>query len=403
VTGLSDLLAPDVLADPYPLYRRLREQSPVYFDPYLHAWVVTRYDDVVEVFNEFSATRTPPPDRLRMLGMAELAPAAEVMVRQMLFVDPPDHTRLRTVIAGAFSTRRVSAMRDLITRIAEDLLDRAAPNGRMDVLTEYGAVLPALVTAHVLGLPSDDHLMLKAWSETFAEILGNFQHNPDRAHRLLAELSDMQDYFRAAVRSARNRQGNGLVDALVRGNPTHGGLTEDEMVANLILTMVGGQETTTNLIGNGTLTLIRHPEQARRLRTDPTLFESAVEELLRYESPSQHTARIVPRDTELGGQQLRAGQAVIAVIGAANRDPDHFPDPDTLDLGRPNNRHLAFGWSAHFCFGAGLARIEGDVALRSLLQRFPRLRPEPGPVSWRANLGLRGLEHLWVRLDDREG
>ena len=401
--SLRQLLSPEVLADPYPLYRRLREESPVLFDPYLHVWVVTRYTDVVDVFNRFSAVRTPPPDRLRLLGMADLAPVAEVMVQQMLFLDPPEHTALRGLFTAAFTPRRVAALRDRIAGIADRLLDQVADQDEMDVLADYAAILPAVVTAEILGVPTSDHLMLKAWSETFAEILGNFQHNPDRVHLLLDSLADMLAYFRDAVRAARSRTGgDGLVDALVHGTP-NSWLSDEQAVANLVLTMVGGQETTTNLIGNGVLTLMRHPGQFQQLRADPTLYPAAVEELLRFESPSQHTARVAPQDLTIGDEVIRQGQAVIAVMGAANRDPAQFDRPDQLDLTRTNNRHLAFGWSAHFCFGAGLARLEGELALRALVQRFPGLELSQEPVRWRANLGLRGLEQLMVAPAGRTG
>jgi cytochrome P450 len=389
--SLHRLLSPEVLADPYPLYRRLRAERPVYFDPYLHTWVVTGYDDVAAVLTRMSAVRTPPPDRLRALGMGEMAPLAEVMVRQMLFVDPPEHTRLRARFAAAFTPRRVDRLGAHIVDIADRLLAEAAGRPSFDVIGDFAAVLSAIVTAELMGLPTADHPVLKTWSETFAEVLGNFQHNPDRAEALVRALAEMTDYFRAAVRDRTRTTGDGLVDALVTGDQD---LTEEETVANLVLTMVGGQETTTNLIGNGVLTLMRHPAERRRLRADPALLPAAVEELLRFESPSQHTARIATEDTEMGGELIRRGQAVIAVMGSANRDETQFPDPDRLDLGRAGNRHLAFGWAAHFCFGAVLARMEGLIGLRAILSRYPELPEPPADVDWRANLGLRGLNRL---------
>jgi pimeloyl-[acyl-carrier protein] synthase len=206
----------------------------------------------------------------------------------------------------------------------------------------------------------------------------------------------MIDYFRAAIREQRARPRDGLVGALLRAEVDGDRFTEDEVIANCIVTMVGGQETTTNLIGNGVLTLLRHPDQLERLRREPGLITSAVEELLRYESPSQHTARLAPEDTVLGDKLIRKRQAVIAVMAAGNRDPERFPDPDRLDLARPDNRHLAFGWAAHFCFGAPLARLEGQIVLSTLLRRLTDLRLEPQPLVWRTNLGLRGLTALPV-------
>ncbi|MGH9484783.1 MAG: cytochrome P450, partial [Terriglobales bacterium] len=188
----------------------------------------------------------------------------------------------------------------------------------------------------------------------------------------------------------------GLVQALAAAEVDGDRLSEEEVIANCIVTMVGGQETTTNLIGNGLLTLLRHPDEMARLQREPGLMPAAIEELLRYESPSQHTARLAPEDGVLGRQSVRKGQAVIAVMGAANRDPERFPDPDRLDLGRSDNRHVAFGWAAHFCFGAPLARLEGQIALRTILQRLPQVRLEPGRLRWRNNLGLRGLTALPV-------
>ncbi|MDQ6774344.1 MAG: cytochrome P450 [Candidatus Dormibacteraeota bacterium] len=394
--SLYHLLDPEVLADPYPLYHRLRTEDPVHWDPYLHAWVVTRYADVIRVFQRFSADRTPTPEKLAALGMEQLSPIARVMVRQMLFLDPPQHGRVRGLAAVAFTPRRVELLRMRIQEITDELIDRVAGQGEMEVMEDLANPLPAIVTAGLLGVPTEDHERLKVWSQDFAEVLGNFQHNPDRAGRVLRSLEEMTAYFRDAVRSQATEPTDGLVNALTTAEVDGDRLTEDEVVANVIVTMVGGQETTTNLIGNGLLTLLRHPADMERLRDDPALIPAAVEELLRYESPSQHTARLAPADVELGGRLIRERQAVIAVMGAANRDPERFADPDRLDLARQDNRHVAFGWAGHFCFGAPLARIEGQIAFATLLRRLPRLRLEPGPISWRQNLGLRGLTALPV-------
>jgi len=393
--SLYHLLDPEVLADPYPLYAQLRNEDPVHWDPYLHAWVVTRYADVVEVLHRFSADRTHTPEKLALLGMEELAPIARVMVRQMLFLDPPQHSRVRGLAAAAFTPRRVERLRGHIEEIADSLLD-AVGSHEMEVMEDLANPLPAIVTAEMLGVPTQDHRRLKEWSQDFAEMLGNFQHNPGRAAKVADSLQEMTAYFSEAVRSQATRPTEGLVNALTMAEVDGDRLTEEEVVANVIVTLVGGQETTTNLIGNGLLTLLRHPEEMERLRRDPALVPAAVEELLRYESPSQHTARLASDDVQLGGRLIKRGQAVIAVMGAGNRDPERFPDPDRLDLSRQDNRHLAFGWAAHFCFGAPLARIEGQIAFAALLRRLPNLRLTPGPITWRSNLGLRGLTALPV-------
>lgn len=395
--SLHRLMEPEVLADPYPLFHRLRAEDPVHWDPFLHCWVVTRYEDVQRVLHSFTAARTPTPEQLGAMGLERLAPLARIMVRQMLFLDPPDHTRLRRLASTAFTPRRVEGLRAHIREIANRLVDRVAPSGRMDVIADLAAPLPAIVTAEMFGVPSEDHEMLKDWSTDFAEMLGNFQHNPDRFARALAAAEGMSAYFRDQITEHRQHPRDGLIQALIEAEVEGSTLTLDELVANLIVTMVGGQETTTNLIGNGLMSLLRWPEQFARLAADRALLPSAVEELLRFEAPSQHTARLAPEELVMGGRTIKKRQAVIAVMAAANRDPERFPDPDRLDLGREDNRHVSFGWGPHFCFGAPLARLEGQIVFETLLDRLKDLALEPGPLVWRTNLGLRGLNALPVR------
>lgn len=395
--SLFRLLDPEVLADPYPLYRRLREECPVQWDPYLHAWVVTRYDDVIRVLRDFSADRTPTAEQLTAMDLSVLNPIARVMVKQMLFMDPPAHKRIRSLASAAFTPQKVEALRSHIREIVRDLLAKVKGRGRMDVIADLAEPLPCIVTAEMLGVPVEDHPQLKLWSQDFAEMLGNFQHNADRVPRILKSTQEMTDYFRSAMRK-ENLRPDGLVSSLMNAEIEGDRLTEEEVIANSIVTMIGGQETTTNLIGSGTLTLLRNPAELGRLRANMAMIPSAVEELLRYESPSQHTARLAPEDTMLGGKQIRKRQAVIAVMAAANRDPERFQDPDRLDLTREDNKHVAFGWGAHFCFGAPLARMEAQITFEEMLRQFPEWSLESGPLVWRTNLGLRGLTSLPVRL-----
>jgi cytochrome P450 len=395
--SLYQLLDPEVLANPYPLYRRLREESPVYWDPYLHTWVVTRYQDVVTVLHHFSADRTPTPEQLAAIGMEELKPIAKMMTKQMLFMDAPAHTRLRSLASMAFTPARVEALRNHIRGILDRMLEPLLDRGHMDVINDLAAPLPAIVTAELLGVPTSDADQLKAWSADFAEVLGNFQHNPDRAARTLKCVEGMSAYFLDALKEQRARPREGLINAFITAEIDGDRLTDEEIIANCIVTMVGGQETTTNLIGNGVLTLLRNPDQMQKLRDDLSLIPSAVEEMLRYEAPSQQTARICPEDTELGGKLIRKGQAVIAVMAAGNRDPERFPDPDRFDVTRSDNRHLAFGWASHFCFGAALARIEGQLTFEALASRTADLAlTNDAPIVWRENLGLRGMTALPV-------
>src|SRR4030081_1973324 len=264
--SLYHLLDTDVLANPYPLYRRLRTEAPVYWDPYLHAWVVTRYRDVVTVLHPFPADRTPTAEQLTKIGLSELGPVAQVMVRQMLFMDAPAHTRLRGLASAAFTPRRVEVLREHIQEIADDLLDRVQTRGRMDIIADFAAPMPAIVTAEMLGVPTEDHSDLKKWSADFAEMLGNFQHNPDRIPRVLESTNNLTNYFRGAIAKMREHPREGLIHSFMTAELEGDRLSEEEIIANCVVTMVGGQETTTNLIGNGLLTLMRNPEQLARLR-----------------------------------------------------------------------------------------------------------------------------------------
>jgi cytochrome P450 len=394
--SLYQLLYPEILADPYPLYHRLRGEDPVHWDPFLHTWVVTRYADVVAALQHFSAARTPTPDQLCQLGLSGLRPIAEVLVRQMLFLDAPAHGRIRNLASAAFTPRRVEALRPHIQEITDGLVNQVRGRGRMDVIADLADPLPAIVTTEMLGLPISDWRRLTAWSGDFAEALGNLQHNPDRSERVLTSLRSMWAYFTDAVEEHRLHSGDDLICALLHAEQDGDSLTVEEVVANSIMLMTGGQETTTNLIGNGLLALLRHPDQWQRLQANPGLVPSAIEELLRFESPIQYTSRLAPADMVMGGKAIRRGQAVIAVMGAANRDPDRFSEPDRLDITREDNRHLAFAWGPHFCFGAPLARLEAEITFRTLLLLMPDLRLEPGPLAWHENLGFRGLTALPV-------
>jgi pimeloyl-[acyl-carrier protein] synthase len=396
--SLYQLLDPEVLANPYPLFHELRAKQPVYWDPFLHSWVVTRYADVVTVLHDFSASRTPTPEHLARIGLGDLAPVASVMVKQMLFLDPPAHTRIRRLASFAFTPQRVAVLRDHIRDVVKGLVDSAVRRGWTDMIADLAEPLPYIITAEMLGVPVKDAPQLKSWSQDFAEMLGNFQHNPDRVAKVRRSVDEMVKYFDSAVQKIKRQPREGLIYSFLTAGTEGDRFTEEEIIANTIVTMVGGQETTTNLIGNGVLTLLRHPQELAKLRADLSQVPSAVEEMLRYEAPSQHTARLAPEDVELGGMKIAQRQAVIAVMAAANRDPERFPDPDRFDIGRADNRHLSFGWAAHFCFGAALARIEAQVAFEELLLRCPRWELYQDPLVWRTNLGLRGLTALHVRL-----
>ena len=397
--SLYHLLDPEVLANPYPLFRRLRTEAPVHWDAFLHTWIVTRYVDVLHVLHTFSAERTHTPEKLRAIGLIDMCPIAQLMVQQMLFMDPPAHTRLRSLASQAFSPARVAVLRSHIREIVSRLLDQVQSRGEMDMIHDLAEPLPSIVTAEMLGVPVEDRHRLKTWSANFAEMLGNFQHNPEHAPRMLQTVREMTDYFGDTIRRQKKQPREGLVHSLMIAEVDGDRLTEEEIIATSIVTMVGGLETTTNLIGNGVLTLLRNTDEMKRLRDDLSLIPSAVEEMLRYESPSQHTGRLAREDIELGGRTIRKGQAVMAVMAAANRDPERFPDPDRFDITRTDNRHLAFGYAAHFCFGAALARVEGQEAFDAIVRRLHNLQLPPCRLVWRNNLGLRGLTALPVTFE----
>ncbi len=391
---LLRLLNPEVLADPAKLYSALREYDPVHWDPYMHAWVVTSYKEVVSVLLNYSADRTPAPAYLDRLGLSFMKPFAETMLQQMMFMDGAAHTRLRSICAAAFTPRKVEELRTVVETIANDLLDEVIEAGRMDMVADFANALPAIVTARLLGVPVEDHKQLHAWVLDLAEVLGNVQHHPDRVAQIVKSLKDLKDYVAARMEEQRRDPRGGLIYALMTAEIDGQRLSDDEVIANTIITLIGGHETTTNLIASGFLTLLNNPESLEQFRSRPEIAGSAIEELLRFESPVQHTARIAPADMELGGKTIKKGSRVVAVLAAANRDPNRFPDPDRVDLLRTDNRHVAFGWAAHFCFGAPLARLEGQIAFQTLLRRLG----EPGlledTLHWRSNAGLRGLTSL---------
>ncbi len=282
------------------------------------------------------------------------------------------------------------------------LLDKVAGKGVMDLVADFAKPLPAIVTAKLLGVPVEDHRQLNKWVLDISEVLGNFQHTPDRVKEIVNSLQALKDYVAERMKEQRRYPTDGLIGSLMMAQVDGQSLSDDEVIANTIITLIGGNETTMNLISSGFLTLLEHPASFEQLRSSPEIVGSAVEELLRFESPVQHTARIAPADMQLGGKTIEKGARVVAVLAAANRDPNRFLEPDRLDLLRADNRHLAFGWAAHFCFGAPLARMEGQIAFNTLLNRLKTPILMEKTVKWRDNAGLRGLSFLKIGFEPKE-
>ena len=401
VLSLLRLLDPEVLAYPYGLYRALREHNPVFWDPYMHVWVATGYAEVVTVLRDFSADRAPAQSYLDELGLSLMKPLAAIMQRQMLFMHGGMHARLRSLCSAAFTSRRVEELSSVIESVADRLIAKIIPSGHADLVLDFASPFPAIVAAKLLGVPEEDHYQLGIWAEDLAEVLGNFQHHPDRVAQIIQSLEDLENYVAAKMREQRRNPCDGLIHSLMSAEVDGHRLSDEDVIANTIITLIGGYETTMNVIASGFLTLLRDPECLEHMRSRPEIIPSAVEELLRFESPVQYTARIAETDMQLGNQTIKKGSRVVAVLAAANRDPNRFRDPDRLNLLRADNRHLAFGWGAHCCFGAPLARAEAQIAFRKLLCALSRPALIDQKLQWRCNVGLRGLTELNITFEAR--
>ena len=392
---LFDPFLPEFNADPYPFYHRLREADPVHQSP-LGFWVLTRYDDCVMVL------RDPRFGRAGFEGLLESVYGNTVeqgrLPTSMLFRDPPDQTRLRALVSRAFTPRVVEGLRPRIQQIVDGLLDRVQGAGRMEVISDLAYPLPVTVISEMLGVPEEDRERIKQWSADIARSLDaiGLPTDPEIVDRGRTGRRAIGDYFRSLIPDRKKRPRGDLLSLLIEAEEQGDKLSEGELLATCVLLYIAGHETTVNLIGNGLLALLRHPKELERLRDAPSLIQSAVEELLRYDGPVQRTARITNADVELGEHKIPKGSMVVPVIGAANRDPAHFPDPDRLDVSRPDNRHIAFGFGIHFCLGAPLARLEGQITLGTLLHRLPRLALSTERPEWRESQVLRGLKALPV-------
>jgi cytochrome P450 len=315
----------------------------------------------------------------------------------MLDRDPPDHTRLRNLVSKAFTPRVIEGLRPRVREVVDGLLDRAEDRRAMDLIEEFAYPIPVVVICEMLGVPVADHERFKGWSLDLARGLdASLFGDPEIARRSSESQHALRDFFRGLIAERRASPRDDLLSLMIAAEEAGDKLSESELLATCILLLVAGHETTVNLLGNGTLALLRHPAELRALRENPGLIGTAVEELLRYDGPVQRTARIPDTEVTVGGVTIPAGDMVMPFIGAADRDPAQFPDPDRLDLARADNRHIAFGWGIHFCLGAPLARLEGQIAISALVQRFPKLALATDRPEFRRSLTLRGLTALPV-------
>ena len=398
VIDLPPLFGAEMHEDPYPVYRRLRESDPIHWNDTLRGWVLTRYDDVAWALKSLSSDRvTPARERFRDAG---LDPLWDALAALMIQRDEPDHTRLRALVQKAFHRGSVEHWKASIERRVRALLAPALERGEMDFIWDFAVPLPILVISELVGVPEDDREQVKRWCDDFSIVAVNFYANisADQLTRGLQSVKEFRTYLQAQVEQLDRAPRQDLLSSLVMAEHEGHRLSIDELLANAILLLNAGNETTSNLLGNGLFALLQHPQQLARLRAEPALIPDAVEECLRFDSPVQFQGRVALADTECAGVSIRRGQLVLPILGAANRDPAHFSDPDRFDVSRHPNFHLAFGHGHHHCVGAELARVEAHIAFRILLTELNTLEFLPVDLRHRENFNMRCYQNLPIRL-----
>lgn len=389
--------------DPYPTYAALRAEAPVYRSEAVGAWLLTRYDDVATTLRDprrFSSSGrfNAVLDGLGADDRASVRPLEDHFSIGLLGSDPPDHTRLRGLINRAFTPRVVEQLRPRIEALVEGLVDAMLARSDLDLLRDLAYPLPATVIAELLGAPPEDRDAFKVWSDGILAFQGTGRASPELMRRSQADLLEMRAYLTRLLDERRRAPREDLLSRMVAAEAEGDKLTQGELLTTCVTLLTAGHETTTNLIANGLLTLLRHPDQLATLRAHPELMPGAVEEMLRFESPLQRNPRRMAEDVELRGETLRAGDFVFQVLGAANRDPEQFPDPDRFDVARSPNRHMAFAMGIHFCLGAPLARLEASIAVAAVLRRMPTLRLASSEITWHRHGLLRSLTALPVEV-----
>jgi pimeloyl-[acyl-carrier protein] synthase len=386
------------LADPYPLYHRLRSEDPVHWSERFSSWLVTRYSDVSLVLRDprLSANRTGVfMGQLPPAIASGLEPLHQHLQTWLSNSDPPRHTRLRSLVSKAFTPKLVEGMRGQIQGIVDTLLESVQSKNQMDIILDLAYPLPAAVISDMLGVPVKDREQFKQWAEDIMAFTGGGALAlPRIAAKAQKSLFEMYDFFGKLMRERRSQPQADLISVLTSVEEQGDVLGEEDLIGLCDQLLTAGHDTTRNLIGNGMLALLHNTDQLDKLRSDPSLILSAVEELLRFDSPLQRQTRVAKEDFELDGKQISKGQPVLAMLGAANRDPSQFSDPDSLDICRRNNGHLAFGSGIHYCLGAPLSRLEGHIAINTIVRRFPSIRLADCALEWRENMSVRGLKSL---------
>ncbi len=388
--------------NPYPVYHQMRNEAPVYWSDAWGCWMLTRYEDITWTLQDYQ-TFTSLGRLTATMDLPEpLWERVEPLVRHysqgLINVDPPDHTRMRKLVHLAFTPRAIRKMQTYIQDIVDRLIDERIEHGDMDVIWDFSYPLPVTVIAEMMGIPVEDHPKFKTWSREIVGFMATPKPSPEILFKSQDALLAMQQYFRDIYAKRRHQPEDDLITALVRAELEGDKLTEEEMVSSCVTILIGGHETTTYLIANGVYALLRHPDQLRLLRDNPDLTGSATEEFLRFEGPFQRNRRIATRDVQIGDMIIKEGQLVMQFLGAANRDPAQFADPDALDITRSPNKHLAFGYGPHFCVGAPLGRLEASTAIGALLQRLKDIRLAHDGLEWNSAL-FRGLKSLPIQFE----
>ena len=391
---------PAFLADPFPVFARMRDEDPCHWSPRLKSWVLTRYDDVKRVClgQEMSSNRLAPFfATLPSQASGRIASLVRYLSLWMVFRDPPDHTRLRRLASKVFTVKAMRAMRPSVEAITAHLLAEIGERDAFDFIAGFAGPLPALVIMDLLGVPRPELARVKRLSDDIALFIGSSRGAAEKYAAAESATKEMSEFFRSLIAERRAAPKSDVLSELVHLDDAGDRFTEDELIATCILLLFAGHETTTNHIANGLAALMRFPAEMRKLRADPSLAQRAVEELLRYDGPTTAQGRVVQVEHELHGRTLKAGDRMFLMINSANRDPRAYPDPDRLDLERDGVPHLAFGFGLHICLGFPLARLEGEVSLPAVLARFSRIEPA-GEPRWLDSLVFRGMAEFPVRV-----
>lgn len=395
----TKLFGAAMLADPYSVFRQLRENDPVHWSDPMQAWVLTRYEDVAAVLNDgrFSSQRMA---RARhRFPQPELQPLFDTLGARMSEKDEPDHKRMRALVHDAFTRTAVESWEPQIQQRIDSLLDAIADHGRAEFISEFAVPLPVLVILEIVGIPAEDRRQIKAWCDDFAVVALNFYAGmtEQQAKAGLSSTIAFGEYLRERVKVVSESQTSNLLSGLIQAQHEGTKLSLEELLANVLLVLSAGNETTTCLLGNALAALLQNPVQLQLLRDDPSLIPGAIEEFLRYDPPVQFLGRLATEDVQIRSSKIREGDMVLAVIGAANRDPENFLNPDQLDVTRTHVNHLSFGHGPHFCVGSQLSRLEAKLALTAIVERFPDLKLDPSsPLVYRDNFNIRCLNKLQV-------